>query len=94
MFKKDDYIVCLITTQGSHCVRENFCFKQRQDSQSISPYADIKGSKKNGNNSLQYKNKKNWRYATQFEINEYERLGIPFDVTEINNPETPQYEIY
>lgn len=93
-FKKDDYIVCLITTPGSHCVKKNYCFKQRQDSQHISPYFDIKGSKDNGNGTLGYRNKEDWRYATQFEIDEYERFGLPFDVTTINNPENPTYEIY
>lgn len=98
MFKKDDYIVVLnIGDFSTHCALPNYCFKQRKDSKSIYPYVDITGSKSNGNNSLEFNksnNLKDWRYATQQEIDEYERLGKPFDVTTITNSENPRYEIY
>ncbi len=94
MFKKGDYIVCLITTPGSDCVRENFCFKQRQDMGDISPYVDIKGSNKNGNSTLKFQNSRDWRYATQSEIDVYNSYNIPFDTSQITNPKSPTYEIY
>ncbi len=94
MFKKNSYIVCLITTQGSHCVKENYCFKQKIEAMSIRPCIDLKGGDGNGNTTLSHPNSRSWRYATQSEIEEYERLGKPFDVTTITNPEISQYEIY
>jgi hypothetical protein len=94
MFKKDDYIVFTEgdTTEDS-CFPLNYIFKQRLDKIYLCPYLDVKGSKSNGwdyprrfdwtttkekYSDERYKN--TWRYATKEEIEEYDRLGRPFDV--------------
>lgn len=98
MFKKGDYIVVLdIGSFPTDCAKNGYCLKQRKNNKSIHPYIDLDGSRSNGNNSLEFdktNNLKDWRYATPQEIDEYERLGKPFDVTKITNSENPRYEIY
>ena len=87
MFKKDDYIVTLDCDYFiTKCAKTNYCFKQREDSLYIKPVKDLFNDKTNGNNSLTFDKKerlKNWRYANENEIKEYERIGEPYDVTTI-----------
>lgn len=97
MFKKDDYIVCLegkfsppVGMGISKCGRKNFIVKQSITRE----FLDIeKGigldvndvTSGNRNNYMFTFDKrhwlKDWRYATSEEIEEYERLGHPYDVT-------------
>lgn len=84
MFKKDEYIVTLIVDIGSHCAKNNYCFKQKRNSDYISPCLDLKGSKTNDNLSLTFdksQHLKDWRYATEEEAEHYELIGKPYDVT-------------
>lgn len=85
MFKKNDYIVTLeVNIIHSDCGKNNYCFKQRYDSSHICPCCDLIGSNGNANQSLTFEkseNLTNWRYATKQEIEEYDRLGKPYDVT-------------
>jgi hypothetical protein len=84
MFKKGDYIVLL---EGSfdHCYPINFIFKQREENMFLRTEKDNRGSITNGwdVHSFDKSWNNNWRYATQIEREEYERLGKPFDVTKI-----------
>lgn len=74
MFEKDDYIVVLdVGSFSTYCAKNGYCLKQRKDNKSIHPYIDLDGSRSNGNNSLEFdktNHLKDWRYATQFEIEE------------------------
>lgn len=78
MFKKDDYIVIL--DGNNYGFKTNYIIKQRENIEYVRPYLDCKHSKTNGLPSLVY-NSSVWRYATQEEIDEYDRLGKPYDVT-------------
>lgn len=97
MFKKGDYIVTLNAISTSQCSRNNFIFKQREDADGMQPCIDLDGSRTNGNGSHTFDKKFNlrdWRYATQKEIDEYERLGYPYDVTTLQiEPEDTSYLI-
>ena len=101
MFKEDDYIVTLNIDHtggfGTSCAKENYCFKQRQAEWYISPEIDLEGSTTNSNGGLNFNSNGkliDWRYATPQEIEEYDRLGKPFDVTTITPIEVTNYEIY
>ena len=95
-FKQGDYIVTLEGNFNTDCGKENYCFKQRIDHDSINPVYDLKGHRSNGNSAMNFNKKDlllNWRYATKEEIAEYDRLGKPYDVTTLNKkqyPITPQ----
>lgn len=93
MFKKDEYIVTLWKTVGTSCAKDNYIFKQREKYDYLKPYIDLDGDGGNGNNKLPFNNPLvfKWRYATPQEIAEYERLGKPFDVTELKSE---IYEIF
>lgn len=82
-FKKDDYIVLLYGNLDSF--KKDYIFKQREDSRYLQPWCDCNGSISNGWGSIEYKGKKDWRYATKEEIAEYDRLGKPFDVTTLKS---------
>lgn len=87
MFKQDDYIVCLEILTKSDCSKKDYIFKQRKDNNGMHPYIDLEGSKINGNTSHTFnklQSLKDWRYATFEEIEEYDRIGKPYDVTTLN----------
>ena len=83
-FKKGDYIV--ITDKFDSWVKEfisDHVYKQRCNSNYLQPEHDSLNSISNGWEKYTKKNSHNWRYATQKEINEYERRGKPYDVNEL-----------
>jgi hypothetical protein len=80
-FKKGDYIV--LNNDESTNFKKNYCYKQRQNSSSILPELDLSEKTTNGLYFLQYKSSL-WRYATVEEIAEYNRLGKPYDVTDLS----------
>jgi len=89
MFKEGNYIVTLKVRDwyDDNCAKDNYCFKQRIDSYYINPEIDLKGAKDNGHQVMTSDKSKrllDWRYATEEEIEEYERFGGPFDVTDYN----------
>lgn len=85
MFKAEDYIVTLKGNfSTTNCGKENYCFKQRINGYSINPVIDLNGSEVNGNAEMAFDKKGNlrdWRYASEREIAEYDRLGKPYDIT-------------
>lgn len=94
MFKKGDYIVTLkVAYQHYNCARDNYCFKIRETLNSIYPEVDMMGSKSNGHTILTFDKKRSlidWRYATQQEIEEYDKLGKPYDVTTLSKTLKPE----
>ncbi len=89
MFLKDEYIVTLILKEKQTCcAKENYIFKQREDRTGIYPCVDLEGSCSNSNDSYSFgrlRNLLDWRYADLDEIEEYERIGKPYDVTTLNS---------
>lgn len=93
-FKKGEYIV--ITDKFDSWVKDfisNYIYKQRKDSTYLQPEYDSLDSITNGWAKYTRNNSHNWRYATQEEINEYERRGKPYDVTELQKKELSMKEI-
>lgn len=101
MFKKYDYIVCLegkFSPPGgmgiSECGRKNFIVKQSITCEYLNIEKGI-GLDVNDTTSGHRNNHmftfdktqwlKDWRYATSEEIEEYERLGQPYDVTTLKS---------
>lgn len=85
-FKKGDYIVLLNTPTTDTSFPKNYIFKQREDYHYLLSELDMNGSKTNGWSLVNFIKKGysinyNWRYATETEIAEYNRLGKPYDVT-------------
>jgi len=96
MFKKGDYIVCLNTPETDCNFPKNYIFKQKTKDYFLMSELDNKGSKTNGWSLIDFEGKRTygeWRYASYKEIQEYEKLGKPYDVTTLINKEI-QYEIY
>ena len=105
-FKKGEYIVLIGNGQsktGSSTVQtdsyiQNHCYKVRESNVFLRSELDSCGSTTNGWKCIPYNPNKfhktrNWRYATQEEINEYERRGKPYDVTELHKKELSMKEI-
>ena len=93
-FKEGDYIV--ITDKFDSYSKDfvsNHIYKQRKDSTYLCPEYDSLLSKTNGWIKYTRNNSHNWRYATQEEIQEYERRGKPYDVTELQKKELSMKEI-
>jgi hypothetical protein len=86
MFLKDEYIVCLNTPEDDKDFPPNFVFKQRDNETYLSVEKDAKGDKNSWANILFDKSRiySEWRYSTEEEANEYERLGKPYDITTLN----------
>lgn len=88
MFKKNDYIVTLKhSITNTECAKENYCFKQRMNEDYICPIIDLSGYSSNSNSLLTFDKEEcllDWRYATEREIIEYNRIGKPYDVTTIS----------
>lgn len=100
MFKKGDYIVLIdqpINMDGdkigwdSRSFKQNHIYKQKEDHKYLMTELDSGGSGNNGWSCYDFKYK-NWRFATQQEIEHYKFLEGPYDVT-LGNFE-PNYEIY
>lgn len=100
MFKKDEYIVLLAGCDGGdtwpRSLPINHCYKLRknsyEDKRGFHVILDTNGSDLNGWSCAgKYDSKLKMRYATPQEIAEYERLGKPFDVTELKSE---IYEIF
>lgn len=96
MFKKDDYIVCLegeffaskVRMSKSECANKNYILKQSQDSHFLRVYKGWNASYEKVNDQFTFDKSKmltDWRYATPEEIEEYERLGEPYDVTTLKS---------
>ena len=83
-FKKDDYIICLSGVFDPNDDWNNICFKQRENHNSLQPIRDLVNSDCNGWKKISFKENSYWRYATEQEIAEYERLGKPYGVTTLN----------
>ena len=85
---KGEYIVVTIGVHQDF--KENFCFKQRETDTYLLSELDCKGSISNG---LQYhcfdeaKYRDSWRYATKEEAEYYEKVGKPYDVTQMKKEE-------
>lgn len=87
LVKKDSYFVVLDynKTMDTLCAKVNYCFKQRFSASFIVICRDLCG-RKNSNSLLTFDRQKyllDWRYATKEEIDEYERLGHPYNVENI-----------
>lgn len=93
MFYKGTYIVTLI--QDGACGKINYCSKQDIDFSYLKPVIDTNGTHGNGNSYFHITDTSNtkWRYATQEEAAEYERIGEPYDVTTLQKKEEsiPEY---
>ena len=95
-FKKGEYIVLIGDGQspaGARLIQysnqfiKNHCYKVKESKEYLMSELDSVGSKTNGWHCIPYNPNKfhktrNWRYATQEEIDEYEKRGKPYDVTE------------
>ena len=106
-FKKGEYIVLIDKGQstGSATLLEDFrtfiqnhCYKVRENNTFLMTELDSTGSKTNGwkcipYNPNEFHKTRNWRYATQEEIDEYERRGKPYDVIELQNKKLSMEEI-
>ena len=105
-FKKGEYIVLISdgqSTSGTTLVQsdqfiKNNCYKVRENNRFLRPELDSCGIIDNGWECILYNPNKfhktrNWRYATQEEIDEYERRGKPYDVTELQKKELSMKEI-
>ena len=83
IFEKGDYIVLLSRSDDSF--KTYYCYKQREDCDYIRPEKDNYDSTKNGWGNVSFKALSTYRFATQEEIAEYNRLGKPFDTTLLHN---------
>ena len=86
MFKKDEYIVLLGTTEDAiDQYSSGYVYKQREDNLYLRTYVDDNLSINNGWDSYCFNKKKNfdWRYATEEEIIAYENAGKPININEI-----------
>ena len=84
MFKKGDYIVCLNTPEYDTSFTKNYIFKQKSTDSYLLPELDVEGSTTNGWGMIDFARKEeysNWRYATNDEILEYDRIGKPFNTS-------------
>jgi len=95
-YPKDSYIVLLAGCNGKDTWQDsipiNYCYKLSRDS-----YEDARGFnvhvdkslRNNGwNGDSKYESKLKFRKASKEEIEEYERIGKPFNVKEFNKPKS------
>lgn len=88
-FLKDDYIVTLQEVSSSF--PKNHIFKQRETTDYLRVYKDIRGEA-NGNTIAKFTKTSLWRYATKQEIMEYDIQDRPVDVTRIGMANLLTYE--
>ena len=94
VFKKGEYIV--ITDKFDSWIKDfvsNHIYKQRKDSTYLQPEYDSLNSITNDWFKYTRNNSHNWRYATQEEVDEYERRGKPYDVIELQKKQLSMQEI-
>lgn len=82
-FQKGDYIVLLDTPEDDYYYPKNYIFRQRKDHSYLLSSQDCSGNKVNGCVIINYQDTSSWRYATQAEIDEYVRLGKPFNINNL-----------
>ena len=106
-FKKGEYIVLIDKGQStsssdelilSEAFIQNHCYKVKENGSYLMTELDSAGGTTNGwvcipYNPNKYHKNRNWRYATQEEIDEYERRGKPYDVTELEKSVLSMEEI-
>ena len=93
-FKKGEYIVIIKMIESySKDFTSNYIYKQREDYKHLRSELDNYGSTTNGWETIGKKDSHTWRYATQEEIDEYERRGKPYNVTELQKKELSMKEI-
>ena len=106
-FKKGEYIVLIGKGQStsssdelilSEAFIQNHCYKVKENGSYLMTELDSAGGTTNGwvcipYNPNKYHKNRNWRYATQEEIDEYERRGKPYNVTELQKKELSMEEI-
>lgn len=86
MFKEDDYIVLTKIELKSKSFIENWILKQNKNSLYLNIYLDCE-YEFNGWSVFKFDKSDtrfDWRYATIEEIEEYDRIGKPYDVTTLN----------
>jgi hypothetical protein len=93
-FLEGQYIV-ILTPGTSPNFLENFIYRQRENYEYLRVEKDLQVDL-NGTGRINPECTADWRYATPHEIEEYKRLGKPFNVTSIDIPDssTSYYEIY
>lgn len=86
MFKKDEYIICLNTPIYDQAFPRNYIFKQQEDLEHIRCVKDSTNCP-NGWNYVAFDRSStysDWRYATEEEVEYYELIGKPYDVTTLS----------
>lgn len=90
-FKKGDYIVLTgfpRTIEGGYfkedtrAFKMNYVYKQRESIYYFAPEEDCKGSDKNGWSCYDF-HYDNWRFATDIEIDAYNKAGKPVTILNI-----------
>ena len=79
MFKAGEYIV-ITDCHETIYFKINHIYRQGQDNDVLNTYCCSEGEH-TSSRYIRRKDPTNWRYATKEEIEEYERLGKPYDVT-------------
>ena len=86
-FKAGEYIVLMDEEISDGSFSEgyshNYCYLQKRDYQHLDSIDNVGDD--NGWGRFIKDNDHNWRYATQEEINYYNEIGKPFDVTKIKS---------
>lgn len=86
MFRQDEYIVLtdeLDRRRGTF--KTDHCYKQRKDSEHLQVYVDSENDQYSCSSYRADGSCKTWRYATDKEVEEYDRLGKPYDVTTLKS---------
>jgi hypothetical protein len=85
VFTKGMYIVYLGEPSASKSFDTNRVYKQRLNVSYLCPEIDGCGSQSNGWSNIRPLST-NWRPATKKEIEHYDKVGKPYNVTEMNKP--------
>jgi hypothetical protein len=81
-FKVNDYIVILHKSKTRYFLKNNI-YLQKENNEWLCTDKDSTGGYCTSS-YVKFINKHDWRYATKKEIEEYDRLGKPYDVTTLN----------
>ena len=90
MFKEGEYIICLNTPIKETSYPRNYIFKQRKDERFLLSVINGEGHNFNGWGAVKFDNSgkySEWKYAISEEIEEYNRINKPYDVTTLIIPE-------
>lgn len=91
-FKKGDYIVCLQKSNGFiKYIKPNYVFKQYVNNSILYVEKDII-DERTSCMDVTFNDKSTWRYASKEEIDEYNKRGKPYDVSELEKPKY-EYEV-